>query len=178
MTDSAVKLQDFARSMGVTDRAIQKHIQRHREDLEGHLERKGNNGTWLDDYAQSYIRDLMRPAPVVYAAGAVDELEDLRRELETVTAKYTAALEGLLAANQQIADNQAVTLLLEAATERLEAANDEISRLQSELQMVKAELDQADMAKQLADHNLAAANERIAALTQRTLVQRIFRRGE
>ena len=171
MTSGAVKLQDFARDLGVTDRNIQKHIQHHRADLEGHIERRGNNGTWLDEYAQNYIRDLVRPAPVVYAAGAAEELDKLRQELETVNAKYAAALESLLVVKQQLADNQATTL-------RLEAATDEITRLRSELDQTKDALDQTTMAREIADHDLAAANQRIAALTQRTLWQRVFRRGE
>lgn len=86
-----MKLQDFATECGVTDRAIQKHIQKHEEALQGHFERRGPNGTWLDDFAQEYIRNLMvRPAPTVISdARLVQE----NRELQETVASQAAIIE-------------------------------------------------------------------------------------
>lgn len=85
-----MKLQDFAVECGVTDRAIQKHIQKHEEALQGHFERRGPNGTWLDDFAQEYIRALMvRPAPTVISdARLVQE----NRELQETVASQAAII--------------------------------------------------------------------------------------
>ena len=42
-----IKLQDFAKECGVTDRAIQKHLVKYADELNGLYERKGPNGTCL-----------------------------------------------------------------------------------------------------------------------------------
>lgn len=81
--EKTIKLQDFAKACGKTDRQIQKHLKKHESELEGHFERKGPNGTWLDDYACDFIRGLMKQAPVVlYENG--DGLRELAMELDEV----------------------------------------------------------------------------------------------
>ena len=59
-----IKLQDFARQQGVTDRAIQKHLVKYAEELEGLFERKGPNGTWLSDEACEILKSKMKQAPI------------------------------------------------------------------------------------------------------------------
>lgn len=76
-----IKLQDFARECGVTDRAIQKHLKKHEQELAGHFQRMGPNGTWIDDDAQEFIRNLM-----VKKSVAVTDRQTLR-ELEQLKAK-------------------------------------------------------------------------------------------
>lgn len=69
-----IKLQDFAKECGVTDRTIQKHIKNHEVELTGHYQRRGKNGTWLDEEAQQFIRNLMKQKPIV-----VGDAEQLRK---------------------------------------------------------------------------------------------------
>lgn len=59
-----IKLQDFAKQQGVTDRAIQKHLKKYSEELEGLYERKGPNGTWLSEEACEILRSKMRQQPL------------------------------------------------------------------------------------------------------------------
>ena len=94
-----IKLQDFARQMGVTDRMIQKHLKTYAAELEGHYERKGPNGTWLDDKAQEIIRSKMRQNPVAVFEEdpRVEQLQSRVSELE----KLLAEKEKLLALSQQ-----------------------------------------------------------------------------
>lgn len=79
-----VKLQDFAQSMGVTDRAIQKHIKKYAEELDGLIERKGPNGTWLTDEACELLRSKMKQQPltIMDADPRAERLEERVRELE------------------------------------------------------------------------------------------------
>ena len=57
MKGNCIKLSDFARDCGVTDRAVQKHLKKLETELEGHFERRGpQGGTWLDELAQEKIR--------------------------------------------------------------------------------------------------------------------------
>lgn len=98
------KLQDFAREMGVTDRMIQKHLRKYATELEGHYERKGPNGTWLDDEAQDIIRSKMRQAPVAIfeedprVNRQQKEIEDLREQLK----KKDTVLYGLIDKNEAL----------------------------------------------------------------------------
>jgi len=82
-----IKLQDFARQQGVTDRAIQKHLKKHEAELSGHFFRNGPNGTWLDERAQDFIKALMIQKPVADVIDdkllrKIKELEDALKEKE------------------------------------------------------------------------------------------------
>ena len=137
-----IKLQDFARQMGVTDRAIQKHLKNYESDLQGHFERKGQNGTWLDDYAQDFIRERMKQQPVVVLDGEASDLLDKNRSLEQENRELqkklieayemlTAAKEQQLQLQQDLAEQkllaakaEGMELLLDETRERLKTAED------------------------------------------------------
>lgn len=135
-----IKLQDFARDCGVTDRAIQKHLKKHEKALEGHFHRRGPNGTWLDETAQDYIRSLMKEAPVVVADSV------LQREKEELQAKYSAALEQIIVLerqNNQLQLENARIALLEAENgkkdEILAEAEKTSQKLSDELSSARAQ---------------------------------------
>lgn len=121
-----IKLQDFARDCGVTDRAIQKHLKKHEKALEGHFHRRGPNGTWLDETAQDYIRSLMKETPVVVSDAT------LLREKAELQEKYSMALEQIVFLQQQ---NKQLELENEKI-KLLEAQNDDLSA-DNEAQRVK-----------------------------------------
>lgn len=79
-----IKLQDFARQQGVTDRAIQKHLKTYAAELEGLFQRKGPNGTWLTEEACNILRSKMKQAPITIMEpdARVGELMDRIKELE------------------------------------------------------------------------------------------------
>lgn len=83
-----IKLQDFARMKGVTDRSIQRHIKKHSEELNGHIFRKGPAGTWLDEYAQNFLEKHISVSPIVLADSSQQaEIERLRKENEELKNK-------------------------------------------------------------------------------------------
>ena len=135
-----IKLQDFANQCGVTDRAIQKHLKNHEKELEGHFSRRGPNGTWLDEYAQDYIRQFMKIAPIVINdKSLVDEnadlkntLEDLRRKYDEQTAAFTKLSEWKSDNAVLIAQAQADQKLLAQANQNLQAANRKIEMISTE----------------------------------------------
>lgn len=89
-----IKLQDFAASRGVTDKAIYKHLKKYAADLENHIEKRGKNGTWLDDYACEYISKLMVSNPVVLSeASDREEIERLRKKVEELQDKLAESNE-------------------------------------------------------------------------------------
>lgn len=147
-----IKLQDFARECGVTDRTIQKHLKNHEAELTGHYQRRGKNGTWLDEEAQDFIRGLMIQQPVVVGdmeqyrenqqlkAEKEELLEENRRlheAMENLNKKLVAALEREVKQAKQLAEADAKQLLLQQAEleadtqrQRAEAAEAELSQYQ------------------------------------------------
>lgn len=143
-----IKLQDFARECGVTDRTIQKHLKNHEAELTGHYQRRGKNGTWLDEEAQDFIRGLMIQQPVVVGdmeqyrenqqlkAEKEELLEENRRlheAMENLNKKLVAALEREVKQAKQLAEADAKQLLLQQA------------ELESETQRQRAEAAEAEL---------------------------------
>lgn len=55
-----VRLTDFAEQNRITNRTVQIHIKENTEILEGHVERRGKQGTWLDDFAVAFLLDKIQ----------------------------------------------------------------------------------------------------------------------
>lgn len=129
-----IKLQDFARECGVTDRTIQKHVAKHEEALAGHFERKGPNGTWLDEYAQEYIRGLMiqPPPPVLGDAQTARENEDLKQENQRLNEK----IQFLLAENAKL---QGIQGRLEGAEESKRILQKNLDAARYDQDLIRAE---------------------------------------
>ena len=83
-----LKLQDFSKQQGVSDRQVQRLLKKYEKELEGLFERKGPNGTWLSDEACEILRSKMKTQQVaVYeedpkVALLQQENEALRRQLD------------------------------------------------------------------------------------------------
>lgn len=110
-----IKLQDFARECAVTDRQIQRLLKKYEEELAGHFERKGPNGTWLDEEACEILRGKMKHLPSAVVDGEVARKnEDLERENKDL-------LKALNMAKDRIIELQGAQARLEAAeaTQRL-----------------------------------------------------------
>lgn len=118
----AIKLQDFARQQGVTERTVQKHLKKHEAELEGHFERKGPNGTWLDEYAQDFIKGHLIQSPIVVYDNEAARLKDENLELQK---RLTAAYERLSNAQEyqmSLLEDLNAQKLLAAKTEEAEQA--------------------------------------------------------
>ena len=168
-----VKLQDFAQSMGVTDRAIQKHIKKYAAELDGLIERKGPNGTWLTDEACELLRSKMKQLPlaILEADPRAERLEERVRELEnrldekdrilTFTQKQVMELQEKAGRVLQLeADNAAAEERAKKAEGALDVAVGEKLDLQTRLEDAQRQLEEAE-----------AENER---LKKRGLIARIF----
>lgn len=158
-----IKLQDFARQQGVTDRAIQKHLKNYAEELEGLYERKGPNGTWLTDEACEILRSKMKQAPITIIEPSEQEeslkaqIRDLERELFDVQKRYTDYVSQtttlLQTASRQISlaeaseQNKKRADDLEAQNARLSADNEKkdksLAELETKLKNASGELREA-----------------------------------
>lgn len=126
-----IKLQDFAREQGVTDRAIQKHLKKYALELEGLFERKGPNGTWLSNEACTFLRGKMKQQPVAI----FDEdprLAKLEAELKE-TKKRLDDKEKLLS----MAQNQVQELLEEAG--KVKALEEGRKALEGKIEALEAQ---------------------------------------
>lgn len=156
-----IKLQDFARECGVTDRQIQRLLKKYEGDLTGLFERKGSNGTWLTNEACEILRSKMKQQPIV-----VGDAETHRR-VEDLLEENRNLLKALNGAKDRIIEMQGVQARLEAAekeTKLLEGfiqdAKAEIRTLTEEKaeEVAKAQHEAAETAKraELAEAELAA----------------------
>lgn len=184
-----IKLQDFAKQQGVTDRAIQKHLKTYADELEGLYQRKGPNGTWLTDEACEILRGKMKqpPAPVIFEEDPrVKELEaekaDLQRQLNEANLNF-----------QKYAANTAATLaeatkqlqLAERASS-LEAENAVLSHdiaekdkiLEDERKNAQKALQELTEAHASFEKELEKRDKRIQELESRKWWQLIFRKEQ
>lgn len=150
-----VKLQDFAREMGVTDRAIQKHLKRYAEELEGLFERRGPNGTWLSEEACELLRGKMKSSPVVVADNSLmlendrlkKEIERLHMKLEDKQDKIEILQEqnaSLALAGTRIqlleADNEAAKLKVSEAEKTVQEASEALKRVEDEKHLLEQQI--------------------------------------
>lgn len=128
-----IKLQDFARERGVTDRAIQKHLKTYAAELEGLYERKGPNGTWLSEEACEILKSKMKQAPLV-----VGDSEQ-QRETERLKAENEKLKDALLDARDKIIELQDKQALLEAAEKETKLLEGFIADAKAEIKVLTDE---------------------------------------
>lgn len=187
-----IKVQDFATKYGVTDRQVQRLLKKYEDEMAGHYERQGPNGTWIDETGERILRSKMRQAPIVLHDSEVGQkIAHLEQENESLKDKLILALEKVQEQQALLDDGRASQLMLQAAEEQakqtaqeladihqqLGATKKEARILEGFLQDAKAEIavlsDERDEAKELArldrekakkaQDELTAAQEKAAA---------------
>lgn len=146
-----IKLQDFARQQGVTDRAIQKHLKKYENELTGLFERKGPNGTWLTEEACEFLRSKMKRPPAEVYDSSKDE------EIERLKARIIELEEYAVGKEQYIATMEAAALLKQKRIDKLEENQFLLEcKMQEE---ATAAAEQLQQAQQLADQLEAKLKE-------------------
>lgn len=175
-----IKLQDFAHQKGVTDKAIYKHLNKHREQLEGHYEKRGKNGTWLDDFACQYISDLMVSNPVVVDDGTLQrfqaEVERLKNDREQLMMGLLAAkneINRLTIENKDMAIREASVKLIEAQKEFSDKERDQAKAALAQAQKQSAEITAALAEERAARERL---EDEVEHLKSRSFWDRLFNR--
>lgn len=161
-----IKLQDFAVQQGVTDRQVQRLLKKYEEELQGHYERKGPNGTWLTDEACDILRSKMKQAPAAVfepdprvgqlqqdLAATKQELNDTKvaaREIWEQLKEKDKRMNLLLDENNELrlqaasvplleADNEAARVKTQEAVEAAQKAQDELKKAQEKAVAERAE---------------------------------------
>ena len=164
-----VKLQDFAKQQGVTDRQIQRLLKKYEEELDGLFERRGQNGTWLSDDACNILRGKMKTNPIVVLENEnQEELERLReriKELEERVERKDILIESLQAREKEkdcwIEDMKKERLLLEETNRDIRG---DMAKLKAEVTIANA----------TAEH----AEKELEKLKNRTFWERLTKRYE
>lgn len=141
-----IKLQDFAKECGVTDRAIQKHLVKYADELNGLYERKGPNGTWLSDAACDILRSKMKQQPIVVSDGS------LARQAEELKAENVQLL-------KELHNVQTDIIELQRQNTKLIAENARISLLEADNEAKAQKLADAEKSAQSANLKLSEATK-------------------
>lgn len=141
-----IKLQDFAKECGVTDRAIQKHLVKYADELNGLYERKGPNGTWLSDAACDILRSKMKQQPIVVSDGS------LARQAEELKAENVQLL-------KELHNVQTDIIELQRQNTKLIAENARISLLKADNEAKAQQLTDAEKSAQSANSKLSEATK-------------------
>lgn len=168
-----IKLQDFAKQMGVTERAIQKHIRKYSVELEGTYERKGPNGTWLSDEACDILRTKMKQAPVVMMSDPSEreaalqaENEALRAKLFEVQQQYTDYVSSTTKTLQKASSQIALAERAGEYKERADSLKVENGLLSADRDKWKDKATEADNAAQKASEELLREQTRPITLAE------------
>ena len=168
-----IKLQDFARQQGVTDRAVQKILKKYESELEGLFERKGTNGTWLSDEACSVLRSKMKAQPTdVYDDSKDREIERLKdriKELEERMERKDVLIEKL-----QNRVEEKTVCIEELKGKQLLLEENNQKRIDSAVKEAEDKLS----IKLQEDFNKQMATERTRRLTFGEAMKRVFGKNE
>lgn len=102
-----ISFKDYAEKNYVSYETVRRHVSRHKEDLEGHIVTE-NGIRYLDDFAEEYIDNLRKAAPIVVVnEQRRDEYFKMQEERDQLRLDKIALLESMQAMNKQLAEFQA-----------------------------------------------------------------------
>ena len=129
-----IKVQDFAQECGITDRQIHRLLNKYEDEIVGHFERQGQNGTWLDETACQILRSKMKKLPPsVSDQQTVREKQALEAENKRLNEMLGA--QGIMIGqmSQQITELQQFKLETVKKQQALEASREAQERREREL---------------------------------------------
>lgn len=133
-----IKLQDFANQKGITDRQVQRQLKKYETELTGHFERKGRNGTWLDNVACSFLENKMLQSPVIQGGGdLLQKINELQAENESLQKQLIKQQEQLIHAKDVIIELTETKAQLEASEKSYHLLETQAQNLQTELNKFK-----------------------------------------
>ena len=187
-----VRLTDFAEQNRITARTVQLHIQANATELEGHVDRRGKNGTWLDEFAVNFLLGVIRlpskddvVVPTLREAALMAQVAEANLKWAEAERRAGANAEAagkvsLLEAHNAEQKDQisALSIELGAAKERLQASQNEAGEALSRLAAVEEKLAMAEKERDDARAENEALKQHDEAMKRRGLLARIFRKGE
>ena len=158
-----MKLAEFANNYRVSERHVRRLIQKYESDMVGHYEKRGNEGTFIDNVGVEFLKSKLRTQVDVVVGGSSERERQLENTITELSMRYAAACEKLV-------ENAGAVALLEAAKEKelaLEARADraEERALEAEKKAEEASRQAVAATQKKLETELALeeANERAAA---------------
>ena len=156
-----IKLQDFAKELGITDRQLQKHLKNNENELEGHFVRHGRGpagGTTLDEYAQDFLRGCVSHVPMVMSdAVLTQKYEMLRVDRERIIEENNELY-------RELDQYKSATYKFEALEEKLSVRQAQIDDLRADKEKAEHRADEAEKGKNEAFERLLEAEKQNVAL--------------
>lgn len=155
---SMMRLSEFARIYNISERHARRLLQENEADIAGHYDRRGREGTYLDDVAVEVLKNkLQKQYDVMVQQSASDRERELEQQVTMLSMRYAAAMEKLV-------ENAGAVALLEAAKEdktklegRVEQAEKDRHQMEVALEGMRRD------AQSRADEALVAEEKRIEA---------------
>lgn len=143
-----IKLSDFATLQGVSKRAVQISLKKYEAELEGHFERQGQNGTYIDAYAQEFLRSKMLKNPVVVydekTLPFYEEMQATRKENDDLQRELTDVYKQLANVSEMRLQLQAQIIELKVLSAGKEEAERKAAEIALELAEARARAESAE----------------------------------
>lgn len=154
-----IKVQDFARECGVTDRQIHRLLSKYQDEVEGHFDRQGQNGTWLDEVACQILRSKMKKLPP--AVSDQQTLRDLKElQEENVLLNKQLGAQGIIIGNMQKKIDELQQFQIDTIKEQRRLEESKAAQERREQELAQRE---EQMAQELAEAAQKAAEDARAA---------------
>lgn len=121
-----LKIGDFAARFQVSDRHVRRMVADNAVELEGHVEKRGAAGTWLDEEAVEILRGKLRnPTEILPAVREEEDPIYLRREIESLDNELKEAY-------KKLAEAEAVARANVEAKARLDYLQQHVALLEAD----------------------------------------------
>lgn len=149
-----MKLSEFARIYGVSERHARRLLAENEADMCGHYERRGKEGTFLDNIGVDILKSKLSKTHEMQVLSSSERERQLETNLTELSLRYAAAME-------KIAESAGTAALLEAAKENGEKL--EARAVAAEERAIQAEADRLQAVETLEKVRLEADEQRVEA---------------
>lgn len=140
-----MKLSEFARVYNISERHARRLFQENEADILGHYDRRGREGTFLDDVAVDVLKSKLQKQFDIVTPGGSERERALEDQLKKLLVEYAETSRALADAERRAGEGAGAVALLAAAKD-----------MQAEL---KSRAEQAEEHARLADQNRREAEE-------------------
>jgi translation initiation factor IF-2 len=192
MLESMIKISEFAKRFGVSDRHARRLAADNEKELSGHIVKKGSGGTWIDEYAADYLRRKLRNPIEILPTPTEEEVDPaaMEKRIETLQGELLDAYKLLadersirLSLTEELGQQRLLAAQTDAEKERADRAEerqlDAEQRARAAEEAAKTAEDIAQIAAQEAEQAKAEAAElqkKLDGLKKRGLLARILNR--
>ena len=128
-----MKLSEFALNFNVSERHARRLLQENEVELSGHYDRRGREGTFLDDVAVDFLKNKLQKSFDVVINQPSERERQLESQITELSMRYAAAME-------QMVKNAGAVALLEASKENVAKLEARASEAEERAELREREL--------------------------------------